>query len=235
MCRIVLLRCCPTILALLGAASAQTFQPEIPKAWNDRDVAGFETPLAYRDWSPRQVSETQYYALKVRPICRTYPAYRPGMEPAGYVESLKQKEPEVIFDPAKLKTKEDWIRAGKLVFESDIVFFPAPAQFSVSGVAGPMKDGTFPYFVPRHRYVIRKKGVLETGFGSCAGCHTRIMPDGSFVPGAQGMVDPPSTEAMLDAIRTANAEQLRARAERAWALFGAPWIADKEAFVLAPE
>src|SRR3569833_1941825 len=45
-----------------------------------------------------------------------------GKEPTGYFDSLKEKEPEFFFDPAKLHTKEDWIRAGKLVFEADVIY-----------------------------------------------------------------------------------------------------------------
>jgi mono/diheme cytochrome c family protein len=36
------------------------------------------------------------------------------------------------------------------------------------------------------QYVIRKKGVIELGNNSCAFCHTRVMPDGSTLKGAQG-------------------------------------------------
>ena len=43
-------------------------------------------------------------------------------------------------------------------------------------------DGTLPWV----QYVIRKKGVVELGSTSCGFCHTRIMPDGSKLKGAQG-------------------------------------------------
>ena len=39
--------------------------------------------------------------------------------------------------------------------------------------------------VPGWFYVIRKKGVVEHGFGACSEGHTRVTPDGSFVKGAQ--------------------------------------------------
>ena len=35
--------------------------------------------------------------------------------------------------------------------------------------------------MPFSRYVIRKKGIVEVGNGSCASCHTRVMPDGTLV------------------------------------------------------
>ena len=113
------------ILSIAGiGAAAQTFHPEIPRAWDDKEVRRLELPLAQRDRSPRYMTAEQYYALKVRPIYRSYPAYVKGREPAGYLESLKQKEPEIIFDASKLHTKEDWIQAGKLVFESETLFQP---------------------------------------------------------------------------------------------------------------
>jgi hypothetical protein len=80
------------------------------------------------------MSAEEYYKLKVRPIYRSYPAYAKGREPAGYLDSLKQKDPEIIFDPSELHTKEDWIAAGKLVFESATKFRPAreePAEADV--------------------------------------------------------------------------------------------------------
>jgi hypothetical protein len=40
--------------------------------------------------------------------------------------------------------------------------------------------------VPGVRYVIRKKGVVELGSGSCAMCHSRVLPDGRLIAGAQG-------------------------------------------------
>jgi hypothetical protein len=43
-------------------------------------------------------------------------------------------------------------------------------------------DGTMPFA----RYVIRRKGLVEVGNLSCAMCHTRVMPGGLVVAGAQG-------------------------------------------------
>jgi hypothetical protein len=94
------------------------------------------------------------------------------MEPAGYLDWLKQQEPEIIFDPAKLHTKEDWIAAGKIVFETEIQFLPAREQPAAVDVPWPVgKNGElFPYR-PLNRYIIRKKGVLEGGINACVDCH----------------------------------------------------------------
>jgi hypothetical protein len=147
------------VLTIVGPATAQTFNPNIPRAWDDKAVKALEVPLAQRDRSPRYMSAEEYYKLKVRPIYRSYPVYAKGREPAGYLESLKQKDPEIVFDPSKLHTKKDWIAAGKLIFESDTQFFPAPEQPAEGDFPFPVsKDGML---FPAVRYYIRKKGVLE--------------------------------------------------------------------------
>jgi hypothetical protein len=181
------------------------------------------------------MTSAEYYALKVRPIYKTYPAYAKGQEPAGYLESLKQMEPEVIFDSAKLHTKQDWIEAGKLVFESETHFFPAHEQPSASEVAPfPLgKQGELPGFLPGFRYYIRKKGALEGGINSCAGCHTRLMPDGSLLEGAQGQPPFGSSPANLEALRKSSPEAFQQRVDRSWALYGAPWVRSKEAYETA--
>lgn len=46
------------------------------------------------------------------------------------------------------------------------------------------KDGTIPFY----RFVIRKKGQIEAAAGHCGQCHTRVMPDGTLLKGAQGNI-----------------------------------------------
>jgi len=223
----------PLVLFALSVAAvcAQPFSPQIPRFWDEREVEQFEVPLANPKYSPRHMSAADYYALKVRPIYKTYPVYAPGREPAGYRERLKTLEPEIVFDPAKLRTKADWIAAGKLVFEAEPLHFPAPE----TGVffdtpLPPNADGTLPYFVPGARYIIRKKGVLEVGINACSGCHTRVMPDGSYLPGAQGVFDFPATPEDLERARKRTPEALLRYRERSWVLFGAPWVESKESY-----
>jgi len=173
------------------------------------------------------MSAEEYYRLRVCPIYRSYPVYVKGREPVGYIEALKQKAPEVIFDPSKFHSKESWIEAGKLVFESDTKFSPAPA-LTVDDITVPAstvsKDGMLPGFA--YRYYIREKGVLEVGINSCSGCHTRVMPDGSFWEGARGT--PGLPRAFLLTLNQANPEQLRRRLNNLWINFGAPWVLSRE-------
>src|SRR5262245_59872642 len=91
--------------------------PVIPKTWDDEAVASLEVPLAEATASPVHIPADYYYRMPVRPVYKSYPVYTPSKEPRGYFERLKQKEPEIVVDPAKLKTEADWIKAGELVFE----------------------------------------------------------------------------------------------------------------------
>jgi hypothetical protein len=181
-----------SINAFVGRSRAQRpdrgTSAQIPKTWEDAAVASLEVPLADPRFSPVHVSSDYYYRMPVRPIYKSYPIYPPGKEPPGYLEWLKQQEPEITFDPAKLKTESDWIRAGELVFDAPRGYQPLsssqlrdPEFYKATNV--PLaKDGTVGF----RRYVIRKKGVVEVGSNACADCHTRVMPDGSVVKGAQG-------------------------------------------------
>src|SRR4051794_20188721 len=111
-----------TGIAILLAATL--FQPEIPRTWEDAAVAALEVPLANPKYSPVHIREAEYYRIPARVIYKTYPVYEPRREPAGYMEWLKQREPEVALDASRLRTREDWIRAGELVFNSPVSFGP---------------------------------------------------------------------------------------------------------------
>src|SRR5258708_2531475 len=77
---------------------------EIPKVWDDRDVAGFRLPLAGLGAPPTLISEKGYYALPEANL-KTYPVYTPDKEPKGYLDWLSQQEPQPLVDVAKLKTE----------------------------------------------------------------------------------------------------------------------------------
>jgi mono/diheme cytochrome c family protein len=217
------------MLLFAGVSAAQEFHPDVPRAWDDQAVENFETPLAQRDRSPRYMSAEEYHQLKPRPIYRSYPAYAPGREPAGYREWLKQREPEIIFDPLKLHTKADWIAAGKIVFEADVVFRPAPDQPApLPPTLKPASDGELPPWFGGDRYYIRKKGVIEVGTNSCADCHTRVMPDGSFFEGGQG--DARHVEGAADRLRRGGPKAQAGFVQELWAEDGAPWVQSREEF-----
>lgn len=178
----------------LGVDAAQEpepkWSPAIPKTWDDEAIRTLELPLADPAASPKHVSAEYYYRIPVRPIYRSYPVYHPSKEPPGYLDSLAKQVPEITFDPTKLVTERDWIRAGELVFDAPIEFLEGEllntlvrtaSWYEKNGVPV-TKDGVLPFM----RYVVREKGKVELGFLSCAMCHTRVMPDGTTIKGAQG-------------------------------------------------
>jgi len=170
--------------------SKQQWSPTIPRTWDDEALQSLEIPLAHPEVSPKYVSSNYYYRMPVRPIYRSYPVYHPGKEPAEYMNRLKQQEPQIIFEVSKLKTEQDWIKAGETVFDAPIEFVSSGQLFS--GVRDTAwyeknhvpttKEGILPFM----RYVVREKGKVELGILSCAMCHTRVMPDGNVIKGAQG-------------------------------------------------
>src|SRR5262245_15187789 len=86
--------------------------PDIPRTWDEKALASLELPLVDSIFSPVHISPDYYYGIPVRPIYKNYPIYIPQKEPAGYIAWLKQQKPEIAFEAGKLKTKEDWVKAG---------------------------------------------------------------------------------------------------------------------------
>ncbi|HSB11637.1 MAG TPA: hypothetical protein VLM38_19265 [Blastocatellia bacterium] len=165
-------------------------KPEVPKTWLDDEIIGLELPLADPSSSPKHISSDYYYRIPVRQIYKSYPIYAPGKEPPRYLERLGNVEPQITFDSSTLKTEQDWINAGELVFDAPIEFESSGMLFSeVRDPAWYQKNHvptTRSGIFPNMRYVIREKGKVEVGILSCAMCHTRVMPDGTTIKGAQG-------------------------------------------------
>ena len=185
-----------TLLLALGVSVAQ--EPRngpvvIPRTWDDTAIATHEVPLADPGASPKHVSSDYYYRIPVRAIYQGYPVYAPGREPAGYLNWLKQQDPVIVWDDKgnapSLQTEADWIRAGEIVFDASA---GGAANIALEDVRNPewleatrapvAADGTLPWF----QYIVRSKGEVTLGGGSCAFCHTRVMPDGTIIKAAQG-------------------------------------------------
>ena len=224
----------PSITAALLAGTFVTLLngAEIPRTWNQADIDTLEVPLANPKYSPVHLRQQAYYAIPERVIFKSYPVYRPGREPAGYMESLKQREPELAFDAAALNTDAQWIAAGEAVFNAPTSF--SPMFFSAQDLLNPDfythsgmpvgKDGTVPFA----RWVIRRKGVVELGSMGCATCHTRVLPDGTVVPGAQG--NNPNDRQGAEMLRLASHSPAAAKTlERVAGFarqFEVPWVPD---------
>lgn len=185
------------LLCRIGFAAP--FEPQIPRVWNDSELDSMELPLAknvQREYAPAHY----YYRIPVRPIYKSYPVYHPDKEPVGYFESLQKQDPQLLWDDRriqpKLETEADWIAAGELVFDAPIIFSPGnllgPALTTnhfvrdsiwYKEIGAPVtSEGVLPFV----RYVVREMGKVEVGVLSCAMCHTRLMPDGTIIRGAQG-------------------------------------------------
>ena len=63
---------------ILPAIRAGDWTPQIPKTWDDAEIARHEIPLADPIGSPKHVSSDYYYRMPVRPIFKGYPVYGPA-------------------------------------------------------------------------------------------------------------------------------------------------------------
>ncbi|HZS04713.1 MAG TPA: di-heme oxidoredictase family protein [Blastocatellia bacterium] len=212
--------------------SGKKWSPDIPRTWDDEAMLSLEIPLAHPAASPGYIPSDYYYKMPVRPVHRSYPVYYPGKEPAEYMDWLRKQEPQIIFDASKLKTEQDWIKAGEMVFDAPVEFVSSGLLFSgVRDTAWSEKnhvpvtrDGVFPFM----RYVIREKGKIELGILSCAMCHTRVMPDGTTIRGAQGNFPDDRAfgyETRLEAAQAREKEEtLRGLRKFMRRSYAAPWL-----------
>lgn len=195
------------VLVMAGACHGQDqpFKPAIPKVWDERALRELELPLANAKATPQYPSADYYYSIPEVVVYKSYSSNPPqGMNEDDYLAWLRQQDPELAFDPAQLRTKEDWVRAGERVFH-------APTLFTTNGV----REGRF----QQRPWFIRKKGVLEKG-SACASCHVQVGPNGRLVSGAPFGAGEPGTETpMLYAGMSAEQLQVRLRQD-----FGTPWL-----------
>jgi cytochrome c553 len=218
-----------TTLIPLGRAQkpGAEFSPGIPKVWDDAAVRSWSLPLAGLGEPPTYVSADYYYRMPERIIYRTYPVYTPDKEPRGYLNWLKQQEPEIAFDPAKLKTEADWIKAGEMVFNAPDVAplwdsvtverLRDPAYIKAIGVPV-AADGT----LPQMRYSISRKGEVRPVFTLCAGCHARVLPNGKVIVGAQG--NRPNGKRIAHHLRSFGEADWKRQPPSLFASASVPWL-----------
>jgi len=219
-------------MKILAALLALAVQQEIPRTWSQSEVDTLELPAPNPAYSAIHLDQGAYYRIPERVIYRNYPIYAPGREPAGYQEWLKSREPEIAFDASRLNTDDSWVEAGGLVFNAPTslnpVFFTAanlldPEFFLKTGMPV-AKDGTVPFA----RWVVRKKGVVELGSMGCNTCHTRVLADGTVVPGAQGNNPNDRQGALLleSTGKVLGDEKVLARVRSFARQFQMPWVPD---------
>jgi hypothetical protein len=206
--------------------------PEIPRTWERSAVDAMELPLANAQFSPVHIDQAAYYRIPERVIYKSYPVYAPGREPAGYMAWLTTVEPEMAFDPSALKTEAQWVSAGEMVFNAPTSL--RPVFFSAQDMRDPeffnqmrmpvAKDGTVPFA----RWVVRRKGVVELGSMSCTICHTRVLEDGTVVPGAQGnnANDRQGARLLRRAAEAVGQEKILGQVRSFARQFESPWLPD---------
>jgi len=177
------------LLIALASGAQEVYRPAIPRTWDESTLREWATPLAGLGERPSHFSEEEYYAAPVDNL-RTYAVYYPGREPSDYWEFLNTVGPQPLIEPEKLKSKADWVEAGREVFhQHDMIgvrlLDPAviarardPSVYEEAEYE-PRSDGT----VPDLRWVPTEDGVA-LGSKNCASCHQRVMPDGSILDGA---------------------------------------------------
>lgn len=108
----------------------------------------------------------------------------------------------------RLVSEAEWIKAGEMVFNAPVLFsvatFGPEERRAFIAKTGDLYDRNG--ITPFATYVVRERGKLEIGEVSCAECHSRIMPDGTVLRGAQG--NPPIEQVAFLGLADAAAKAL---------------------------
>jgi len=227
-----------------GVAEAEAIV--CPKIWDEKELATWATPVAGLGVRPGHFSEAEYYAAPIVNL-RTYPVYHPKFEPPDYREWIKSQGPQRLIEPEKLKTKADWIEAGRVVFEglsspgfstSDpaVLAFLSDADAIEAHDDIVTKDG----HVFSYRWVVDQSGELKVTSAACAGCHHLVLPDKRLVygpgPGNPPQEDKPASPVMAALMATPAAIASFSSTDKAvvprhsegevfYSYFGVPWVA----------
>jgi hypothetical protein len=174
----------PLIVLVLAASNSAQIPP---KVWDDSELADWAAPIAGLNVRPAFFTAREYYSVAGDNL-RTYPVYHPDREPPGYWQRLHRLKPEPLVDPSTIRTEQQWITAGRRVWEeldatsfrtSDPALIAKARSREVLAKVSLQPDGT----VFQLRWVVTQRGV-QLSFLECASCHTRFMPDGSRLAGA---------------------------------------------------
>ena len=173
----------------------------VPKSWNDVGLSEWATPLADVNLRPGNFTEAELDQVPVYELYRSYPAYYPGREPAGYWKWLQSRKPELLIKGAALRTEDDWTKAGQRVFRE--MYFPPPEpqdklielvrsrEALERARVHPNPDGTIP-----PRWVVTPSGI-RIAPSNCQACHSRVLADGTRVDGIPIVNDPGAVLARL--------------------------------------
>jgi len=205
----------------------------VPRIWDDKALEDWATPIAALGVRPGYFMPAEYYAVPADNL-KTYPVYRPDREPPGYWEWLQKQRPEPLVDVSKLRTREDWIEAGKTAFRGldepwnrrgEPEAIQAARNLASYDGVWTMRDGSLSVL----RWVVTERGV-QLGFSGCFGCHRQVRADGTVLWGAPlGSVPAPSRSfnPRLPPRSTRAARFVGdSRAMQFWRNFTVPWAPD---------
>ena len=232
-------------ISMVFATTSILAEPvKVPKIWDDAALKDWALPIAALGVRPGHFTSAEYYAVPGE-NSRTYPVYHPDREPSGYWEWLKAQKPAPLVDAQKLRTKSDWIDAGRIAFrdlEHPLFRITDPAIIAKYRDPGAFEnvflqpDGTL---IDR-RWVVTAEG-LALASTDCSGCHKRVLPDGTVeFAGPSGplpagkRIRPPGSGSVLQGFMRmfpGGTEQQMFRAH-----FTVPWAPDErvEQFLNAP-
>ena len=202
-----------------------------PKIWEDEALEDWVTPIAALGVRPGHFSAAEYYAAPIENL-RTYPVYRPDREPPGYWEWLQKQKPQPLVDAAKLRTRDDWIKAGENAFRTIAVRGPRttdPEKIKLYRDPNAFKgiwtlaDGS----LLADRWVVTDHGV-ELRAAACTGCHARADAGGAAMWGApQGPAPAGSRDVTLLPLTTPTPAESDPMGTRVWRGFTVPWAPDE--------
>ena len=206
----------------------------VPKIWDAKLLSTWATPVAGIGVQPSFYSEEEYYAAPIDNV-RTYPVYAPGREPKGYREWMRTQRLQRLIEPEKLKTERDWIDAGQRVFagldfpvtrtdDPRLLKYLDDAEAFKKGDNTVTKDG----IIPAIRWVVDRDGKLKVSLADCAGCHTRVLPDGKLLLGAQGNLsfEPESIGIVVDGFLKDLERRGVSLSQAEYSSYGTPWVKD---------
>jgi hypothetical protein len=233
---VMLLWAVATAALMLPGSDAQTKIASnkvlVPKIWDAKQLATWATPIAGINATTNFYSEEEYYAAPIDNV-RTYPVYAPDKEPRGYREWMLKQGPQRLIEPEKLKTERDWMEAGRAVFagldfpvtrtdDPRIMKFLSDPEAVRKGGDSITKSG----ILPSLRWSIDRDGKLRVGLADCSSCHSRILPDGSLVLGAQGNLDGAfeSVGVVVDGFTGDLAQKGISINQAEYQSYGVPWL-----------